>query len=70
MSIDPKSSYYDIGNLEVIKIVKAKVPDFRSYLQGNVIKYATIAPYKDDPKRDIEKIIIYAKMWLDEMEGE
>ena len=70
LSIDPKSSYYDRGGIETIKAIKAKVPDFLSYLQGNVIKYATRAPYKQDARRDVEKIITYAKMWLDELPEE
>ena len=69
MSADPKSTYYDVGGIETINIIKAKLPDFVSYLQGNIIKYACRLPYKSsvDGYRDAEKIVIYAKMLRDEL---
>ena len=67
MSVDPKANYYDVG-LETIDIIKAKVPDFQSYLLGNIIKYACRCPYKGDMLRDVEKIIVYAGMLKREIE--
>ena len=66
MSADPKSTYYDIG-IETIEVIKAKLPDFQSYLQGNIIKYACRLPYKGQALRDAEKIVIYANMLRDEL---
>ena len=65
MSTDPKSSYYDVGGIETIDIIKAKSTreEYRGYLRCNVIKYATRLGYKADPQRDAEKLAMYAK-WL------
>ena len=67
MSVDDKSSYYDVGGIEVIDIIKAKLSTegFTGYLQGNIIKYACRAGHKPNCfKRDIEKIITYSKMLI------
>ena len=65
MSIDDKASYYDVGGIEVIDIIKAKLSTegFRGYLLGNIIKYACRVGHKpDNSKRDTEKIIVYSKL--------
>ena len=68
MSTDPKSSYYDVGGLETIDIIKAKIEGltdpFDAYCLGNILKYACRAPYKGTMDRDIEKIRIYSKMMI------
>ena len=70
MSVDPKSTYYDIGGIETIKIIKAKLTreQFKGYLLGNCIKYSCRLNFKDLPERDAQKIRIYSGMMEDEME--
>lgn len=64
MAIDSKSSYYDAGGIEVISIIKAKLPQeqYKGYLLGNIIKYSCRANFKNETmERDIEKVSVYAK---------
>ena len=76
MSLDPKSEYYDVGGIETIKIIRAKLtPDqFQGYLLGNIIKYGCRVNFKGarlgDRRRDIEKLAQYARMLLEEMKME
>ena len=69
MSVDPKSTYYDIG-IETIKIIKAKLTkeQFKGYLLGNLIKYPCRLNFKGQSERDAEKIRFYSGMLEDEME--
>jgi len=62
---DSKSRYYDVGGIEVIEIIKAKLTpeQYRGYLLGNVIKYASRLEHKGSAKRDSEKLNMYAA-WL------
>ena len=65
MSVDDKAGYYDVGGMEVINIIKAKLSKegFKGYLRGNIIKYACRAGHKPNCfKRDVEKIINYSGM--------
>jgi len=43
MAKDEKSSYYDVGGIEVLEIIKAKLTEeqFLGYLLGNSLKYLT-----------------------------
>ena len=61
---DPKSSYYDAGGIETIKIMKAKLTaeQYIGFLLGNIIKYSTRANFKDSFDRDIEKVGVYTKL--------
>ena len=61
MSIDPKSDHYDVGGVEVVNVIRAKLTDaqFEGYLLGNVIKYVLRANHKGDFCRDIEKASVY-----------
>ena len=72
MSVDPKSTYYDVGNLETIDIIKSKINDvsggFAAYCLGNAIKYLCRCAYKGSMKRDLEKAIVYIKMIIDDDE--
>ena len=63
MSIDPKSSYYDEGGIEVIKIIKAKLTSeqLEGYILGNAIKYACRLNFKGSKDRDIEKLAVYSE---------
>ncbi len=40
-----------------------------SFIQGNLIKYATRAPHKGSFRKDLEKIKHYCELWL-ELEGD
>ena len=66
MSVDPKSTYYDVGGIETIEIIKAKLTpeQFQGYLLGNVLKYSTRMMHKhpDNPSRDAEKAAMYSKL--------
>jgi hypothetical protein len=66
MSIDPKSSYYDIGGIESMDIAKAKAKlteeQFVGAMLFNVLKYATRCNFKGSFKRDVEKIKVYATL--------
>ena len=65
---DYQASYYDIGGIEVIDIIKAKLTpeQYEGWLLGNLIKYSCRANWKGVFKRDIEKINNYSK-WLKEL---
>lgn len=74
MSKDPKASYYDVGGIETLDIIKAKLEGannltpYQGYLLGCIIKYATRLPYKEQLLRDAEKINTYTKEFLYTME--
>jgi len=68
MSFDEKSSYYDVGGIETIEVIKAKLTpeQFQGYLLGNIIKYSCRANFKNPDSglcdvRDVEKIIHYSQ---------
>lgn len=67
MSRDDKSTYYDVGGIETLDIIKAKLTpeQYQGYLLGNAIKYQCRMMHKtpDDPSRDAEKAANYAQ-WL------
>ena len=60
---DAKSRYYDIGGIEVIEIIRAKLTpeQYRGYLLGNVLKYACRMEHKGSAERDAEKMRMYAE---------
>lgn len=62
MSIDPKSSYYDVGGIAVIDVIKAKLTpeQYQGYVLGNLIKYSLRLNHKGSAARDAEKIEVYA----------
>ena len=64
---DPKSRYYDVGGLETLDIIKAKLTpeQYRGFLLGNIIKYSCRANHKGDFDRDIEKIKFYGAAIFD-----
>ena len=67
MSKDKNSSYYDVGGIEVLDVIKAKLTpeQYSGYLLGNAIKYQLRMMHKtpDNPKRDAEKAANYSA-WL------
>jgi len=54
--------HYTVGGIETIAYIKAKLTpeEFRGYLKGNVLKYASRANHKDNPTQDIDKMVWYA----------
>ena len=62
MSVDKKSSYYDVGGIEVLDVIAAKLTpeQYQGYLLGNIIKYSLRLNHKGTPDRDAEKIAVYA----------
>ena len=60
---DPKSRYYDVGNIEVQDIIKAKLTpeQYEGFCLGNILKYSARANWKGKFDRDIEKVGFYQK---------
>lgn len=69
MSRDKNSSYYDVGGIEVLDVIKAKLTpeQYKGYLLGNAMKYALRSNHKGTFKRDMEKCANYSK-WLSDIE--
>lgn len=67
MSKDEKANYYDVGGIETLDIIRAKLTpeEYRGFLKGNAIKYLCRAAHKDDEQRDLEKAAYYTE-WLAE----
>lgn len=63
MSKDPKSSYYDVGGIETLDVIKAKLTpeQYSGYLLGNIIKYSCRRNFKGSAARDDEKCAVYAR---------
>jgi len=66
-NLDPNSRYYDVGGIEVLNVIKAKLtPDqYTGYLLGCVIKYSLRLNWKhttiEGYMRDSQKMETYAK---------
>lgn len=60
------NSHY-LGGVQPIELMQEQftVEEFRGYLKGNIIKYASRLGKKDDPKKEADKILNYAN-WLHE----
>lgn len=58
---DPKSRHYDMGGIEALDIIKAKLTpeQYRGFLLGNVLKYSCRANFKGEFDRDMEKAAFY-----------
>lgn len=71
MSKDQKSSYYDVGGIEVLDVIKAKLTpeQYSGYLLGNAIKYQLRMMHKTpgEPLRDAEKAAHYSAWLCDEL---
>ena len=74
MSKDANSSYYDVGGIEVLDVIKAKLTpeQYQGYLLGNALKYQMRMMHKtpDAPLRDAEKAANYAAWLRDDISGE
>jgi len=55
-------AHYKVGGIETIDFIQAKLTpeEFKGYLLGNVLKYASRAGHKDDIAIDIGKLVWYA----------
>jgi len=60
-----RQDYYDVGGIEVIDYIKAKLTDeqYKGYLLGNIYKYSGRMQYKGDENRDTIKLAQYTN-WL------
>lgn len=65
MSLDPKSTHYDAGGIEVSAVIKAKLTpeQYQGWLLGNTIKYSLRINHKGTPARDAQKLAHYSQ-WL------
>ena len=55
-------AHYKVGNIETIDFIQAKLTpeEFKGYLKGNVLKYASRAGHKGNPVEDSGKLAWYA----------
>jgi len=69
IGFDENSSYYDIGGISVMDVIKAKLtPDqYEGFLLGNSIKYALRLNHKGCKKRDTEKLANYSSLAMEVM---
>ena len=59
--------HYNQGGVECIDAIQAALgPNFKYYLQGNIIKYLWRFDYKGKPLEDVEK----AKWYLNKLSDE
>ena len=66
----PVEQFHDshyLGYVQPIELMQEQftAEEFRGYLKGNIIKYASRLGKKDDPKKEADKILNYAN-WLHE----
>lgn len=70
-AVDPRARYYDVGGIETIDIVRAKLTDeqFTGYLLGTLLVYSCRLNWKGvtagERARDAQKMGYYAR-WLRE----
>lgn len=64
MTVDPKAKYYDMGGIETINIIKAKLTheQYTGYLLGCILKYACRLNWKESRLRDTQKIGVYQQL--------
>ncbi len=60
--------HYKVGGIETIDFIKAKLTseEFKGYLLGNVLKYASRAGHKDNAVQDAGKLAWYANKLAEE----
>ena len=58
------NEYYAVGGIETIDFIKAKLTpeQYEGFLQGNVLKYAARANYKDCKESDYKKLAYYENL--------
>ena len=59
--LDEKSRYYDVGGIETLDIIRAKLTpeQYKGFLLGNILKYGCRANHKGCFERDLEKVGYY-----------
>lgn len=64
--------HYKVGGIETIDFIKAKLTpeEYRGYLKGNVLKYASRLGYKGDAVTDAGKINWYSTALTQALKGE
>jgi len=71
MALDDEAVYYDIGGIETIDIIRAKLTpeEFRGFLLGNALKYLCRCGWKtDNHRRDVEKARNYLDLLLKDLD--
>jgi len=76
--IEPKAdvvnhpAHYKVGGMETIDFIKAKLTpeEYRGYLKGTVLKYASRIGHKDDPATDAGKLNWYSTELTQVLKGE
>ena len=65
-----KNSYYQVGGIEVIDFIKAKLTpeQYKGYLLGNIYKYSGRCQYKGEYVKDVMKLAEYTQ-WLKDLDG-
>lgn len=69
---DGDTSYYDVGGIETIDIIEAKLSkqEYRGFLKGNCLKYLCRAGYKGQELSDYKKAADYLNMLIEEISNE
>jgi hypothetical protein len=64
--------HYRVGGIETIDFLKAKLTaeEYRGYLKGNVLKYASRIGHKGDPAIDAGKLNWYSNELATALKGE
>jgi hypothetical protein len=64
IGLDPKSSYYDAGDISTMDVIKAKLThdQYEGFLLGNVLKYSARLNFKGCKERDAVKLANYSKL--------
>lgn len=66
------AEHYKILSLQPIQIMRKLFTKemFYGFLLGNIIKYALRCGHKDDPVKEIEKVLQYSKWYLNAVNEE
>jgi hypothetical protein len=59
--------HYKQGKLETYEIIDSVVPDFESYLLGNVLKYISRYKHKNGIE-DLKKAIVYINKIIEQLQ--
>lgn len=58
-------AHYTVGGIETFDFIRAKLPtdELRGYLKGNIIKYLSRSPFKNEDcgQQDVKKAAWYMK---------
>lgn len=65
------AEHYQLLHMQPIEIMqKLLTPEeFRGFLHGNIIKYALRCGHKDDAGKEMEKVVQYAKWYVETVRG-